>query len=114
VVVIYYIICHISANVWISMGQFVPDVRETWIRRIAVPQTAGMRQSPTLDDLSNVSLYIHAIWFIANTVSHVALGDITACTSEERVFVAIFIWFGTFLYSFLFGNIVSIVSDFAP
>jgi len=37
VVVIYYILCHISANVWISMGQFVPDVRETWIRRIAVP-----------------------------------------------------------------------------
>lgn len=28
--------------------------------------------------------------------------------------MAIFIWFATFLYSFLFGNIVSIVSDFAP
>lgn len=96
------------------MGQFVPDVRQTWIRRIPVPQPAGMRQSPTLDDITPVSLYIHAMWFIANTVSHVAIGDITACTSEERVFVAIYIWFITFIYSFLFGNIVSIVSDFAP
>jgi hypothetical protein len=73
-----------------------------------------MRQNPTLDDVTPLSVYIHALWFIANTVSHVAIGDITATTSEERVFVAIFIWFATFLYSFLFGNIVSIVSDFAP
>ena len=73
-----------------------------------------MRTSPTLDDVSAASLYIHAMYFVVNTVSHVAIGDITAVNSSERVFVAILILFGTFIYSFLFGNIVSIVSDFAP
>jgi len=73
-----------------------------------------MRDDPTLNDVSASSIYIHALYFIVNTISHVAIGDITAVNTEERVFVAILILFGTFIYSFLFGNIVSIVSDFAP
>ena len=114
VVVQYYLIGHIVTGIWISMGQFVPDVRETWIRRIPVPQAKGMRESRTLDDVSAGSLYVHALYFVVNTVSHVAIGDITAVNSSERIFVAVLILFGTFLYSFLYGNIVSIVSDFAP
>lgn len=113
-VITYYIISHAVTGVWISMGQFVPDVRETWIRRIPVPRDVGMRVDPTLNGISPQSLYIHALYFVVNTISHVAIGDITAVTSSERVFVAIFILFGTFMYVFLYGNIVSIVSDFAP
>lgn len=79
-----------------------------------MPQEIGMRTDPTLNGVSPESLYIHALYFVVNTISHVAIGDITAVTSNERVFVAIFILFGTFMYSFLYGNIVSIVSDFAP
>ena len=96
------------------MGQFVPDVRETWIRRIPVPQELGMRENPTLEGVSAASLYIHSLYFVANTVSHVAIGDITAVNNSERIFVAILILFGTFIYTFLYGNIASIVSDFAP
>lgn len=114
VVVFYYIICHLITGVWISMGQFEADVRETWVRRIKVPQELGMRQNPNLDDVSSLSLYIHGLYFVVNTVSHVAIGDITAVTTPERIFVAILILFGTFIYCFLYGNIVSIVSDFAP
>ena len=114
VVVSYYLIGHVITGIWISMGKFVPDVRETWIRRVTVPQELGMRESPNLDDVSDASLYVHALYFVVNTVSHVAIGDLTAVTSGERVFVGIMILFGTFIYSFLYGNIVSIVSDFAP
>ena len=64
--------------------------------------------------MSNWSLYVHALYFIVNTVSHVAIGDITAVNSYERVFVAVLILFGTFIYCFLFGNIVSIVSNMGP
>ena len=34
--------------------------------------------------------------------------------TEERLFNAFLILCGTFIYSFLFGNIASIVADFAP
>lgn len=114
VIITYYQISHVVTCVWIAMGKYLPDVRESWIRRIPVPQDKGMRDIGTLEGVSDWSLYVHALYFVVNTVSHVAIGDITAVNTGERVFVAVLILFGTFIYSFLFGNIVSIVSDFAP
>jgi len=43
VVISYYLLSHVFTGVWIAMGQFVPDVRTTWVRRIKVPQALGMR-----------------------------------------------------------------------
>jgi hypothetical protein len=60
------------------------------------------------------SIYIHSIYFVVNTISHVAIGDITSVTTSERVFNAFLILIGTFIYSFLFGNITAIVSSLAP
>jgi hypothetical protein len=114
VMITYYIINHILTCNWLSMGLHVEDVRDTWVRRITVPQPLGIRTSKTADDLTPWTLYIHSLYFNVNTVSHVAVGDITAVTLHERLYVAILILFGTFIYCFLFGNIVSIVSDFAP
>jgi hypothetical protein len=76
--VIYYILCHITSCIWISIGLWKADVRDGWIRRLPAPQLNGMRQSPVLDDVSQGSLYIHALWFVVNTVSHVAVGDVSA------------------------------------
>lgn len=114
VMITYYVINHVLTCIWLSMGLHAADVRETWIRRLPHPQGSGMRVSKTADDLSAWTLYIHSLYFNVNTVSHVAVGDITAVTLTERLYVAILILFGTFAYCFLFGNIVSIVSDFAP
>ena len=114
VITLYYLITHVITCIWISIGKYVPDVRETWIRRIPVPQKNGMRNNSKLNDTSDWSLYVHSFYFIVNTISHVAIGDITAVNNQERVFVAVLILFGTFIYCFLYGNIVSIVSDFAP
>lgn len=114
VMITYYIINHILTCNWISIGLHVPDVRNSWLRRIPVLQKYGMRISGDPSDITPLSLYIHSLYFNVNTVSHVAVGDITAVNTEERFYVAILIMCGTFIYCFLFGNIVSIVSDFAP
>lgn len=120
----YYFACHILTCYIISFALSQPDVRETWLRRIPVPMRskgtaefgfkAGFRVSPTMDDVTNESIYIHALQFIVTTVSHVAIGDITMVTTEERFFNAWLVLAGTFIYSYLFGNISSIVSDLAP
>jgi hypothetical protein len=70
-----------------------------------------MRLENNLDDLSLASIYIHAAYFSCGTISHVAIGDITGVNNQERVVVSMAIVFGTFIYCFLFGNIVSIVSE---
>jgi nitrate/nitrite transporter NarK len=96
------------------MGLFLPDVRAGWLRKVPSPQEFGMRENPTMDDVTSLTIYLHAIWFVTNTASHIAVGDVSAVTSIERIYVSVFIWIASFLYAFLFGNIVSIVSDFAP
>jgi len=120
----YYFASHILTCYIISFALPAPDVRDTWLRRVPVPTTggenpalgykAGFRKIATMEGVSNQSLYIHGFYYIVGTVSHVAIGDITMVTSEERFFNAWLVLAGTFIYSYLFGNIASVVSDLSP
>ena len=115
VLTFYYLICHFLTGLILSGAAYAPDVRENWLRRIPVPQDSGIRDNASIwEDTSNRSIYVHGMYFIVNTVSHVAIGDITSVTTNERVFNAFLILAGTFIYSFLFGNITAIVSSLAP
>ena len=112
VLLTYYLVGHIVSGVMLSVGLSQPDIRRTWLNRVPVPLTEGVRTVNNLDDVSGSTLYIHAIYFTANTISHVAIGDITTVSTDERVLNTFIIWCFTFFYAFLFANISSIVSDF--
>ena len=112
---LYYIICHVITCFCISLGFANPDARATWFRRMPVLQPDGFRKgSDILADTTPISIYINSLYFVVNTVSHVAIGDLTMVTTDERLFNAFLILCGTFIYSFLYGNIASIVANFAP
>ena len=87
VIVYYYLICNFLACVYLAMASNAPDIRDTWLRRIPVPLDYGIRRSPSLyegDDIekmSSASIYLHALYFMVNTISHVAIGDITSVTT---------------------------------
>lgn len=87
---------------------------DTWLRKLPVPQLTGMRTEPGLDGLTNSSIYIHSLFFVVNTISHVAVGDVSMVSAKERTYNAFVIFLGTFIYAFLFGNIASIMADFSP
>ena len=111
----YYLICHYLACILLANAAFNHDARSVWLRRIPVPQEDDIRTNESVfSDMSSLSIYIHAIYFVVNTISHVAIGDITSVTTDERIFNAFLILMGTFIYSFLFGNITAIVSSLAP
>jgi hypothetical protein len=73
-----------------------------------------MRQTNDFEGLTDNSIYIHALNFAFNTFSHLAIGDVSSISHEERIYNAFGILMGTFVYAFLFGNVASIVADFAP
>ena len=115
VITYYYLICPYLACLLLANAAFDHDARDTWLRRIPVPQDSGIRSEPSVfDDMSSSSIYVHAFYFVVNTISHVAIGDITSVTTDERILNAFLILIGTFIYSFLFGNITAIVSSLAP
>jgi hypothetical protein len=58
-----------------------------------------------------LSIYVHAFYYVLGTVSHVAIGDITAVNPKEFLANTIFGWVGTFIYCLLFADITSLVSE---
>lgn len=94
------------------MGLAEPDIRKTWLNRVPVPLPEGVRKENNLDGVSDLSLYIHALYLTTNTISHVAIGDLTTISTDERLFNAFLVWCFTFFYALLFANIASIVSEF--
>ena len=110
---IYYIVIHIFAWSLIWIAYNAPDIRTTWLKRLPVPQPTGVRLYADKTGLSDFSIYCHAFNFSVNTLSHVATGEVSMITYQERIYWAFIILFSTFMYAFLFGNITSIVSDFA-
>ena len=110
---IYYIVIHIFAWSLIWIAYNAPDIRTTWLKRLPVPQPTGVRLYADKTGLSDFSIYCHAFNFSVNTLSHVATGEVSMITYQERIYWAFMILLSTFVYAFLFGNITSIVSDFA-
>ena len=111
----YYVICHYIGCLLLANAAYAPDARENWLRRIPAPQADGIREEDSVfTDMSWFSIYVHSIYFVVNTISHVAIGEITSVTTNERIFNCLLILMGTFIYSFLFGNITAIVSSLAP
>lgn len=115
VIIYYYFITNYLSCLIIMLAVWAPDARQTWLRRVPAPQWTGWREEPNIwTDTSPQTVYIHALVYIANTVSHVAVGEITAVTVEERFGNCFICIFGTFMYSWLFGNIVALVAGMAP
>ena len=74
---------------------------------------SGFREGNNRGNVTDLDIYNHALYWGVNTVSHVAIGDVTAVSVKERIFVGFAIFAGTFIYAFIFGNVVSLVSDLA-
>jgi len=99
VVVNYYFFSHWFSCILIANAVFDHDARENMLRRMPVLQPSGTRTEPNVfTDMSCFSVYAHMIYFILNTFSHVAIGDVSSVTTSERGFNAIVCISGTFIY----------------
>lgn len=108
----YYCIANWFTNIMIRMAIYDDDWTANWLRRCPVPQPGGTRTDPHYrGDLSLKSVYIHALYYVVSTFSHVAIADITAVNQEEFVANAIFEWFAYFIYCLLYADITLLVSN---
>ena len=111
-VYIYYCFCHWCANIMIYMAIHDEDWTQNWLRRCPVPQAEGTRTDPHYrDDLSMLSVYVHALYYVVSTVSHVAIADITAVRQNEFIANTFFGGIGFFVYCLLYADITLLVSN---
>jgi len=114
VLYIYYMVNHFFACLFIHVASFPDDTNplDTWLRRIPSPQPGGVRTSK--GPIPTHTIYIHALLFCVNSMSHIAIGDITSISFREKAFNIFMLIMYAFIYALLFGNIVSMVADFVP
>jgi len=112
VITYYYFFNHYFTCLLIANAAFEHDARDNMLRRIPVPQATGIRSEPSVfTDMSCFSVYVNMMYFIVNTFSHVAIGDVTSVTTKEKAFNSFLVLCGTFIYCLLFGNITAIVAS---
>jgi hypothetical protein len=110
VIFYYYIAAHWLSGVMIGMSLFLPDHRDSWLRRLPSPSPNPIRLTPNVyDDLTPLQLFNYALYFQVNTLSNLTVGDISPVTFQEKFLCAFNIWVGTFLYNFLYANIAAVV-----
>jgi hypothetical protein len=102
VILSYYIVTHTLTCLFIIMMYFEPNMNDTWVRRIPYPfpERVGFREGNEMYNVTNLDIYNHALYWGVNTVSHVAIGDVTPCTVTERIFTAFAILIGNQIIRF--------------
>ena len=93
---------------------YVPETKnESWVKRIPypIPDNEGFRKGDDMNGVSNIDIYVHAIYFSYILLTHITIGDICAVNMNERILICFLIFLCYYVYTFLFVNITSMVTD---
>lgn len=93
----WLLLTHVSACLWIIMGDLFEGEDVNWI------QEEGA--------LHGVDLYILSFYFIVTTAATVGYGDISATNTAERIFCSILMVLSVSSFSFVAGQLSSIVTN---
>lgn len=97
---IFFVLQHVAACIWIFVAQLEPDSKKNWIYR-----------GNYLDD-QNFELYVTAFYFTVTTILTVGYGDISAISTNEKLLCIILMVIGVISFSFATGALSSIISNY--
>lgn len=110
----YILFSHVSACVLIGMAFQEADYFETFLRRIPAPKYSFINIRRENFDIDFQTIYIHALYWVYSTISKIGAIDITIISKKEKTFAIFEMIFGSLLYLYIFGNVISIVEDLTP
>lgn len=98
--VIFLLMIHIIACLWIFIAKFDETNKNNWI------------YSKDYMDFDDYELYVTSFYFSVTTVVTVGYGDITAISVAEKVVAVILMITGVIAFSFATGALSSIISSY--
>jgi len=100
IAVFFLFFAHISACLFVVIASFESDYKKsTWLW-------------PEFRDYTEVDAYVLAVYFVVTTIATVGYGDISAETTEERVFCIGLMIIGVIAFTFISGALSSILSNY--
>lgn len=102
-VFLYYYAVHYFACIMIGIAVHKEDHRDTWLRKLPSPDVNGLRSTKNVfDDMTPLLVYNNAQYFEVNTLSNLAIGDVSAVTCLEKFLNGFNIWLGTFINNLVY------------
>lgn len=102
-VFLYYVAVHYFSCIMIGIAIHKEDHRDSWLRKLPQPMAGGMRRTKNVyDDLTPLLVYNNAQYFQVNTLSNLAIGDVSAVTKMEHFLNGFNIWLGTFILNLVY------------
>jgi hypothetical protein len=96
---IFLILIHVIACLWIFIAKFDEGSKENWI------------YSKNFVDMGNYDLYVTSFYFSVTTIVTVGYGDITAISSTEKIVAVFLMIIGVIAFSFATGALSSIIAN---
>jgi hypothetical protein len=90
-------ISHIFGCIWIFVGKSVGKI--------------GWISNYEFENLTDLQLYLTALYFTFTTISTVGYGDISGGCFTEKVICIAYLLIGVGIYSFIAGSITSIIMN---
>ncbi|KAL4495171.1 hypothetical protein ABPG72_007278 [Tetrahymena utriculariae] len=98
---------HLNACIWIIIGKQESDWNQCWFKRISTTQIN--QQEPSNFQISDFSLYLNALSWAFQIMTHTTTGDSSAVNTREEIYSCIiFLCAIVFSISF-FANISSLI-----
>ena len=94
----FFLITHIMSCLWYFLTSFEEN-SNNWVIKLGYL------------DKSNFEKYIICVYWTLTTMTTVGYGDITAITSNEKIYNILNMGFGVVIYSFAIGSMSTIVQD---
>lgn len=94
-----FLLVHLISCFWYLTASFDDYNPDTWVARLS------------MQDFSASRLYLESLYWSLQTVSTVGFGDFGAVTVGELFLCIVWMIFGVGFYSFVIGNLTSIIAN---
>ena len=111
IIVIYMDISHIFACLFIVFGKLERNFNYMWMVKVPAPQINYPNNNRDYLNISDESLYLHALYWGYVTSSHIGMGDVCPITWQEKLYGTIVMIITTFTYIYFFGNMAALFQD---
>ena len=98
----FAVLVHVGGLMFIIIASLENDQTATW------PTKCGIGEDVEYKDFE---LYVCSIYFVLTTTATVGYGDISPSTTYERIYTMFLMWLGVMSFSFLAGQISSIMQS---
>lgn len=106
-VIVFMLLCHICACLWIIMAKIVNDeYKGTWMESIKY------NDDGTATNYSNNDIYTMAVYWTITTITTVGYGDVSITNYYERIFCSLLMIIGVIAFSLASGSLTSIISNY--